>query len=337
MLNFLLVDQQSHVATYPPLSKSERDGQGISLFTLSIPLPRLSSSHFAQEYTQLNPGWIEIELSFCSYVSRDVFVLHPAFFLFFLAFILPGSFLLLFPLSFIVLFFLHFRFPHSHFSTFHHFFSLFSFLLIHTTHSFQPETSLACTTDHLMSRISHNIEPLCYTSHGVHLYAIARGYILKDHYSKPDFFIVRSNPHPASLGDLSWEVIESSPTYPDTDIQRIVYPHTALCAWNPTSSSFAMLVNGLRSGWYIDRLGVSLSSQLLSSTFSSGEPHAGDSTAQGRSLLMPISNHAAHQGNTSDILYYSNSWAQVDLESSTREILFTFYPKMDTLREPQVR
>lgn len=188
-----------------------------------------------------------------------------------------------------------------------------------------------------MSRVSHNIEPLCYTSDGVHLYAIARGYILKDHYSKPDFFIVRSNPHPASLDNLSWEVIESSPVSPDTNIQRIDYPHTALCAWNPTSSSFAMLVNGLRSGWYIDRLGVSLSSQLLSSTFSSGEPHAGDSTAQGRSLLLPITNNAAHQGNTSDNLHYSNSWAQVDLESSTREILLTFYPKMDTLREPQVR
>ncbi|KAF9335808.1 hypothetical protein BGZ91_010324, partial [Linnemannia elongata] len=92
-----------------------------------------------------------------------------------------------------------------------------------------------------MSRVSHNIEPLCYTSDGVHLYAIARGYILKDHYSRPDFFIVRSNPHPATLDDLSWEVVESSPVYPDTDIQRIVYPHMTLCAWNPTSYSFAML------------------------------------------------------------------------------------------------
>ncbi|KAG0076367.1 hypothetical protein BGZ90_008789 [Linnemannia elongata] len=188
-----------------------------------------------------------------------------------------------------------------------------------------------------MSRVSHNIEPLCYTSDGVHLYAIARGYILKDHYSRPDFFIVRSNPHPATLDDLSWEVVESSPVYPDTDIQRIVYPHMTLCAWNPTSYSFAMLVNGLRSGWHIDRLGVSLSSELLSSTFSSEEPHVGDSTAQGRSLLLPLSSHAAHQGNTSDILHYSNSWVQVDLESSTREILFTFYPNMDTIREPQVR
>lgn len=98
-----------------------------------------------------------------------------------------------------------------------------------------------------------------------------------------------------------------------------------------------MLVNGLRSGCHIDRLGVSLSSELLASTFSSEEPHVGDSTAQGRSLLLPLSSHAAHQGNTSDILQYSNSWVQVDLESSTREIMFTFYPNMDTIREPQVR
>ncbi|KAF9155598.1 hypothetical protein BG015_009256 [Linnemannia schmuckeri] len=188
-----------------------------------------------------------------------------------------------------------------------------------------------------MSRISHNIEPLCYTSDGVYLYAIARGYILKNRYSKPDFFVVRSNPYPASLTDLSWEVIESSPVSPDTDIQRIVYPHTALCAWNPSSSSFVMLVNGLRYGSHIDRLGVSLSSRLLPLTFSSDEPHIGDSTAQGRSLLLPISNQAAHQGNTSDILYYSSSWVQIDLESSTKEMLFTFYPEMDIFREPQVR
>lgn len=188
-----------------------------------------------------------------------------------------------------------------------------------------------------MSRISHNIEPLCYTSDGVHLYTIARGYILKDRSNKPEFFIARSNPYPASLNDLTWEIIESTPVYPDVDIQRTVYPHTALCGWNPTSSSFAMVVNGLRYGSHIDQLGVSLSTQLLPSVYSSAAPHTGDSTAQGRSLLLPISNHAAHQRNTSDILYYSNSWVQVDLESSTKEILFTFYPKMDTFHEPQVR
>ncbi|KAG0284363.1 hypothetical protein BGZ96_011269 [Linnemannia gamsii] len=158
-----------------------------------------------------------------------------------------------------------------------------------------------------MSRISHNIEPLCYTSDGVHLYTIARGYILKDRSNKPEFFIARSNPYPASLNDLTWEVIESAQISFDVDIQHIVYPHTALCGWNPTSSSFAMVVNGLRYGSRMDRLGVSLSTQLLPSAISSADPHTGDSTAQ------------------------------VDLESSTKEILFTFYPKLDTFYEPQVR
>ncbi|KAG0277682.1 DEAD-box ATP-dependent RNA helicase [Linnemannia exigua] len=188
-----------------------------------------------------------------------------------------------------------------------------------------------------MSRNNHRIEPLCYTSDGVYLYAIAQGYITKGGYSKPELFVVRSNPQPASLDDLTWEVIESSPVYPFVDIQRIVFAHTALCGWNPTSSSFGMMLNGLRLGSYIDRLGVSLSSRLLSSTFSSKNPHIGDSTAQGRSLLLPISNQAAHQGNSSHPLHFSSSWVQVDLESHTKEMLFTFYPKMDAFYQPQIR
>ncbi|KAG0373502.1 hypothetical protein BGX24_011620 [Mortierella sp. AD032] len=189
-----------------------------------------------------------------------------------------------------------------------------------------------------MSRNTHRIEPLCYTSNGVHLYAIARGYITKDGHSKPELFVVRSNPHPASLNDLTWEVIKSSsPVYSFVDIQRIVHAHTALCGWNPTSSSFGMMLNGLSLGSYIDRLGVSLSLQVLSSTFSSEDPHTGDSTAQGRSLLLPISDQVSLQGNSSHPSYFSSSWVHVDLESHTREMLFTIYPKMDTFRQPQVR
>ncbi|KAG0211452.1 hypothetical protein BGX33_004294 [Mortierella sp. NVP41] len=55
---------------------------------------------------------------------------------------------------------------------------------------------------------------------------------------------------------------------------------------------------------------------------------------QGRSLLLPVTSWSGGRGNTSS---YSSSWVQVDLEPSSKEILFTFYPKMDTFHKPQVR
>jgi len=101
-----------------------------------------------------------------------------------------------------------------------------------------------------------------------------------------------------------------------------------------------MIVSGLsRGGAHIDRLGVFLSSQLLSSMFSSGERYTGNPAVQGRRLMLSISKHpsSAHHENSTDPLDYSSAWIQVDLQSTAKEMVFTFYPKMDTLHQPQIR
>ncbi|KAF9925803.1 hypothetical protein FBU30_004478 [Linnemannia zychae] len=100
-----------------------------------------------------------------------------------------------------------------------------------------------------------------------------------------------------------------------------------------------MVVNGLSQSAQtkIDQLGISFSSQLLPSTVLSDKLHTGDPTPQGRSLLLPIVNQESNTKNPSDATYFSSSWVQIDLESQTKEILFTLFPRLDTFHQPQVR